>query len=390
MSHLRRFLRCYFTAGGRVLLGATLVSALAILNPARTQLDTLFALTLALALVGSVVGRVFRREVGGSWDLPARVTCGESPVINVTARNLSSKPLYDLDATLETLPSGLRNSSARDASCHARVEPGASIQLSIPLRASQRGAYTIGPLYVGTTFPFGFLRLGNRIGHHRRLLVTPRIHPVHRMALESGMRYQPGAVPIANKTGDSMEFIGVREYRQGDSLRKVHWKLWARRDEPVVREFSKEYFSRLALVMDTYRPPAPEHFEVAAEVTASIANYLARENAIVDFLAAGSILHPLSTDHQSGLLGILDVLACAQPCKENPYQLLEAQVQPRLSGLSCLIFVTYELTPERLAFVQALRVTGTPVRVFSVGHGESDSEVTVLDPASIPGCLEFL
>ena len=46
---------------------------------------------------------------------------------------------------------------------------------------------------------------------------------------------------------------------EGDPLRKIHWRSWARRGKPVVKEYQEEYFSRIALVLDTFLPrrPAP-------------------------------------------------------------------------------------------------------------------------------------
>ena len=51
----------------------------------------------------------------------------------------------------------------------------------------------------------------------------------------SGRRYQPGGIAMASKLGDSFEFIGNREYRDGDNLRDMDWRATARLSRPIVR-----------------------------------------------------------------------------------------------------------------------------------------------------------
>jgi len=54
------------------------------------------------------------------------------------------------------------------------------------------------------------------------------------------------------RRGESEEFVAMREYRRGDSLRRVHWRSTARLGELVVKEYQDEYFVRHALVLDTF------------------------------------------------------------------------------------------------------------------------------------------
>lgn len=389
MNRARRVLRRHFTSAGRALLVAILLSAPALLNPGYTHLDVIFTVTLCLLAVSIITGLLFRPKLRGSWSLPSRVACGETPTLELKLQNLGRRPIFGMDAALEELTPGVELEERTSLGVGV-LGSDTSIQLSLSLRTSLRGAYLLGPLYAGSTFPFGLSRFGSRIGKQRRLLVTPRIHPIHHMKLDAGGQARPGAAPNSRQTGESMEFIGVREYRQGDSLRKVHWKLLARRGLPVVREYSREYFSRVGLILDTYKPPQPQVFELATEVVASIAHHLSHRDVSLEFLGEGSTLYPLAQSHHNPLMAVLDLLACTNPCFETPYQLLEAQTLHRLPGLSSVIVVTFDLGEERRAFIRTLQATGTPIRVVALAQGESDSQVTYLSPASFPDCLEIL
>lgn len=391
MTGPRLFLHRYLTIAGRIALVTTIVSGFSVLEPSRTQLDAIFVVTFSLLLVGWMAGLFFRRKLAVDWDLTSQVARGEMVTGNLHLRNLGSRSAYDLDATLTNLPEGLEQSSTGLVWRVSCLKPGESTRLNFSVQASRRGAYTLGPLYVGTTFPFALWRLGIHSAEPRRLLVTPRVHPVYHMELDTGGRFQHGAVAKLGQTGESTEFVGVREYRQGDCLRKVHWKLWARRSIPVVREFSREQSSRVAMVLDTYNPPDADLFEAAAEVASSIAHYLAGENTSLGFFAAGQTVHPFSpVEGGSFLSSLVKLLCCLEPTSKLPYESLEAEMRPFLSNISTILLITFCMTPERASFLDGLRQTGVPVRVYAVGKGKNDSQTTYIDPAQIAQCLETL
>lgn len=389
---MRRYLKRYTTGGGRAVLGIAAASMVAGLDPFRTHLDGLFVVLFALTTVAFLLGLLYARKIRGEWKAPIRVVCGGSFPVSARLRNRSKRTAYEVEAAFDSVPDGLWQRVEEPGENRiASIAPGDTATVELKLKANRRGAYSLGPLWAGTTFPFGIFRFAGKLPARHRVLVTPRIHHMATLSLNPGLRYQPGGVPLASETGESLEFMGVREYRQGDSLRKIHWKLWARRGTPVVREFSQEYFSRVGVILDTYRPPKGELFERATEVAASISNFLARQDAIVDFFAAGSEVYFLSAGRQLGTLqSILDVLACVEPTKESPYERLEHQLLDILPSLSAVVVISFSPDPVRRAFWDRLKLGGAPLRVFCLGRGEDEPEMRWLDPKQFPACLELL
>ena len=102
---------------------------------------------------------------------------------------------------------------------------------------------------------------------------------------------------------------GTREYREGDPIRNIHWRSWARRGEPVVKEYQEEYFCRIAHrarhvpARGGPRRRTSGAFEAAISVVASIADYFSRSEYIVDILAAGPDVYEVSAGPQPGLPG---------------------------------------------------------------------------------------
>ncbi|MBN9415065.1 MAG: DUF58 domain-containing protein [Candidatus Eremiobacteraeota bacterium] len=387
---MRSWLRRYLTAGGRVLWGAGLVSLAAGLDPYRGQFYGLFVMAAGLTLANFLVGLLMIRRLRGEIRVPARAVAGSEVKVSVLVSNRSGQPTYDVEATLpKTLP-GL--GSARE-STRSHLAPGQQVSLDVHFRALKRGAYRVGPAYVGSTYPLGIVRLSRKIGQPQTLLVTPRIHPMRNLRLHTGMRHQPGGMPQASQQGESMEFVGVRDYRPGDSPRKIHWKLFARRGQPVVREFAQEYFSRIGIILDTYQPPKAQDFEAALETVASLASFLEKSDSVVDFFAAGEQLILLSMGRNQGSLdGVLETLACVKSSKSSPYHQLEAQLEPLIPRLSALVLVTFTPTPERRAFWERLTLAGTPVRIVCLSRKrpEGDQDLSWIHPDQLAAGLDDL
>jgi len=87
------------------------------------------------------------------------------------------------------------------------------------------------------------------------LLVHPRIHPLRRDLLDALRGRAEGISELGRRTGAGGEFLGVREYRPGDSLRRLAWKRLAGTSRLAVVERSSGGPPRLRLVLDLGRRP---------------------------------------------------------------------------------------------------------------------------------------
>jgi uncharacterized protein (DUF58 family) len=218
-----------------------------------------------------------------------------------------------------------------------------------------------------------------------------------------GRRYQPGGIPLASNTGDSVEFMGTREYRHGDPVKNIHWRSWARVGEPVVKEFQEEYFCRLALILDTFLPARPAErdergFEAAISVLASIADYFSKSEHIVDILAAGPEVYEVSAGRSLAYLeNILDVLACLEPCGEPPFTTVAPILFEKLRQTTSVVAVLQDWDPQRREFLRQVKAQGTEVHALIVREGptslpwqvagEELGEVSLMTPGDVERLL---
>jgi uncharacterized protein (DUF58 family) len=150
--------------------------------------------------------------------------------------------------------------------------------ITYPVRTTARGRYQIGPLTVRITDPFGFIHLSRSFTGRTTLTVTPQIHRLAETRLSgdwSGSGEQRPRAFAAAGTED----VTVREYRQGDDRRRIHWPSSAKTGELMVRREEQPHHSRATILLDNrigaHQGTGPaSSFEWAVSAAASIGAHL--------------------------------------------------------------------------------------------------------------------
>jgi uncharacterized protein (DUF58 family) len=128
------------------------------------------------------------------------------------------------------------------------VRPGHSVTVAYDLRADVRGRHRVGPLVMRARDPFGLARAVRTLTVAETITVLPRVLalPQVRFAgdIGSGTRQLgSGAIPGTDDTA-------TREYRDGDDLRRVHWRSTARTGELMVRREEQPRVNRATIALD--------------------------------------------------------------------------------------------------------------------------------------------
>jgi uncharacterized protein (DUF58 family) len=119
-----------------------------------------------------------------------------------------------------------------------------------PMLGRVRGRFSTGPLRVRTTDPFGLVQLDRQFVATNEVMVTPRVVPLPAIRTAGG----------GGNTGDARPHrIGVvgqddalvREYRQGDDVRRIHWPSTAHWGELMVRREEQSWDPSASIVLDS-------------------------------------------------------------------------------------------------------------------------------------------
>jgi len=222
------------TARGRYLLWTALALGLMGADTRRSQVYVLFALAMGTLVAALAVTTVMRPRARLECALPGRATAGTPLVLRARVFAETARDHLRL-----SFPRPFRWSSSiavRPRETLLAVTPDGPTEARVEIRARRRGRYLLRTPTLRATDPLGLAAGPAARGDEQVLLVYPRFYRLANFSVPSGRRYQPGGIPLSSSTGDAIEFVGTREYREGDPVRNIHWRSWARRGEPVVKE----------------------------------------------------------------------------------------------------------------------------------------------------------
>ncbi len=142
------------------------------------------------------------------------------------------------------------------------------------LRRVPRGRYAIEASEIVIEDPFGLERVEVELPSQSSILVYPRLVDVDRLFSESGARTPEGRRLLMRRPS-GFDLHSVREYEQGESLRRVHWPSTAKRGQLMVKELEDSPRDETAVLLDadaaTVVGEAPESsFELAVRAAGSI------------------------------------------------------------------------------------------------------------------------
>ena len=352
---------------GRAAFALAAVAAFSGLDVERSQSSMLWALLFSLILVTLAVRRLFALQgVTIRVSAPERIMAGEQAHFEVCLENRSEREHHAVHVDGPFLP---WDGAWRRATASLRqLLPGESRRVTLTARFEARGPHELDQFSASALVPLRLTRGPRLWSAGTRFTVVPRVAPVEPLSLPPAPCYQQGGVARASHTGESLELVGVRPYREGDRLRDLHAKTWARTGKPAVREYHQEYFSRVGVVLDTDGTKTrEEEFEAGISLTAGIVSRLFQSEALIDLLITGDQLHALTLGRSLGYLErALDQLASVQPGPPFEAPRVEHLLGPRLSRLSNVILVSPGWDSARDALVRAIERSGVGCRCVAV------------------------
>ena len=188
---------------------------------------------------------------------------------------------------------------------------GETAEAAYRLPTGRRGIYSVGPLTVSVTDPFGIAEVSTVSARIDRFVVYPRIEDILALPGSSNRDARLGSFR-ASRVPVGLDFFGLRAYEVGDDLRRVHWRTTARTGELMLRQDEMPWESRATVLLDT-RPSTHqgESFERAVEVAASIVTAVAKGRRHIRFLTSGGV--EIRSTGRERYPAIMEYLAQASP-----------------------------------------------------------------------------
>jgi uncharacterized protein (DUF58 family) len=371
------------TVRGRCVLAAGVASALSGLALQERDLLRVAALLTSLPLVAAVLAARtrFRLRFARRLD-PARVSAGERAQVVLRLENISRLPtgLLLIEENVPYLLGG------RPRIILDRLRPNRPVEVAYPVSAEVRGRYRIGPLTVRLMDPFGLCELPRSFNTVDTMVVTPAVIPLPAVRLtgEWAGAGQSTARSVASAGEDD---TATREYRQGDDLRRIHWRTTARRGELAVRREEQPWQSRGAVILDTRTVAhrgdgAASSFEWAVSAAASVAVHLAKSGFTLRLVTdTGHELASAGHSTTGFSQAIVDELAVVEPSRVTSLGVATAAIR-REGGEGLIVAVLGAMGLNDAEQLTRLRSSSSTVGVvllldsqsWELSGGDDDAE----------------
>lgn len=247
-----------------------------------------------------------------------------------------------------------------------RLVPGEAALLRYRLTAAARGLAEFPGTQLRLQSPWRLWTQSRVAGKPQQVRVYPDFAPLAKMALFSAEQASRlvGA-HLRRRRGEGTDFQQMREYRVGDSLRRIDWKATARARKLVSREYQEERNQQVVLVVDTGRRMLASdgglsHFDHALNAALVVAWLGLRQGDAVGLMAAGGPSRWVPP--RRGGVALDQLLQASYDLHPQPvatdYLALAGQLsvrQPRRALLMLVTNVRDEDSEELLAAVKLLR-----------------------------------
>ena len=217
--------------------------------------------------------------------IPARVQIDEPATVELSVIN-PSRTRSPVIAAEEILDYSLGD---RPRIVIPSLRRGQSHTLRYEVRSHIRGRHRLGPLALSVSDPFGLTDRAVTMQSTQELVVLPRVVALGTSSTGAHGLGTEGTIPhmVALHGEDD---ISVRDYRDGDDLRRVHWPATARTGSLMVRQEDRPAMKRAIVLLDSrqsvHGASISPSLEWAVTMAASVVSHTERQGYAVHLITA--------------------------------------------------------------------------------------------------------
>ena len=254
---------------------------------------------------------------------------------------------------------------------------GATRRWKVSVPALRRGRFHLGPIVVRSGDPFGLFATIAKIPLDALILVYPKVLPLPFWQLPGS--FLEGNVLTGQRSLQSTSMVmGIRDYRPGDAVNRIHWPSSVRHRGLYVKEFELDKTADLWIYLDLERHWHRGEGERATEeravtVAASVVAKALREHRNVGLVTTGvraEVLHPDRGTKQFGKL--MQYLAEVQVGGSRTIAEVMVETLPRLRRGASVLLITPSLDRAWVRPASTFRESSISTQAVLVGSEDTD------------------
>lgn len=213
------------------------------------------------------------------------------------------------------------------------------------ITAFRRGYYSFGEISLNLRDAFGIFNIKKIIREHISILILPEVMEISTFRISASR--ESGELLITDLIyQDRSRISTLRDYREGDSSKVIHWRLSAAKDNPLVKEFENRGDADLAIFVENSKTLMNKDVDrrledLEVDLSLSIISCCLNHNVGVKLLLQDMNKHyEISGSHVNDMIYFLEAMARFSSNGESRLDLLIEDKSRELPKGANIIVIT--------------------------------------------------
>jgi uncharacterized protein (DUF58 family) len=241
------------------------------------------------------------------------------------------------------------------------------------IKIPTRGDYRLGSTTSIVSDIFGIFTWRNSYTHKETIKVYPKIYPLKHIKIKGANLREFNTKAVMqelNKGPESLETIkNIREYRIGDSYRRVNWKVTAKHGKLFVKEYESSESPRIHVFLDLRKDPFGMdkdgvREEELVDFFLSLIKYMQEKSANSQVIIIGENAEVFNISNKEHLEGLKTHMVSKYSEGRGKLPLFMKKFMFNVNKKSAVVIVTCDMSKENIDYFINLSTEGYEVTLF--------------------------
>jgi len=250
-----------------------------------------------------------------------------------------------------------------------------------------RGEYKLGESSCLVSDIFGIFAWKNIYKHDGVIKVYPRVYPLSSVRINGAnlKEYNIKTVKELHRGPESLETIkNIREYRIGDSYRRVNWKVTAKHGKLFIKEYESSESPRIHAFLDLRKEPfnfdkTGENEEALVEFFLSLVRYIQERNTNIQAVVIGENTKSFNINNNSEFEMLRECMVTRYSDGKGSLSMHMKNSICEINKRSAVVVVSYEIEEKTVEYLISLASAGYEVTLFYLDRIPGTNEENILE-----------
>lgn len=258
------------------------------------------------------------------------------------------------------------------------------INKSIPINT--RGHYRLGETSCNLSDVLGIFTYRKSVSHKKIIKVYPRIYNLSNVKIDGAnlREFNIKNIKAYNKGPESAETIkNIREYRRGDSYKRINWKITAKHGKLFVKEYDSSESPRIHMFLDMRKAAFINDKEglkeeAMVEFYLSLVRYILQRNSNCQSVILGKEVKSMDIFSESDFELLKELMVTTYSGGNGNLQGYMKKFLCEINKKSAVIVVSSDITKENLDYLLSLKEDRYEVNFFYLNKSLGNEEELII------------